>query len=167
MATWIDASTDAYWYSFDSAISYLGDGDWECVGNGGWAIIEKYDSPLKSQYDEYTYIYTGENVTVSGIRIYYSFAKIEYWDFPNNFTFSTNYARESTLIPNGLLEGNQIQEWVFEPDIDERITQILFPFGFGSNYASTAIVTKIELRTSITPDNLWRDYRNTKESISV
>jgi len=157
---WIDASTDVYWYG----PTYAGGGHWIFPSNGGDYLYETYNTPLKQQYDEYTYAYTGENVTVSGIRIYYSFTKIEPWDAPNNFQFETNYARVSPLVPYGLASGTTMQEWTFDPDIDERVTKIIVPWGFGDTYASTAIITKIELRTSISPDPVWRDYRNTRES---
>lgn len=173
MATWIDASTDVYWQWFNAYIGeyvsegYLGSGHWAFDGNGIDSLEEPPTSPLKQQYDEYTYAYSGENITVSGIRLYYSFELDAEWGSqPNNFQFETNYARVSTLIPNGLVSGTTVQEWTFDPDIDERIDKIIIPFGFSDNYAITAIITKIELLTNLSPDPLWRDYRNTRERIS-
>lgn len=169
MATWIDASTNVYWYDssrYSFYPTYIGGGHWTFPGNGGQDFYENSRSPLRRQPIPYTYLYTGENVTVSGIRLYYSFALEGEWPNPNNFQFQTNYARLSTLVTNGMVSGSTMQEWTFDPDIDERITRIIVPWGFGDTYASTAIITKIELRTSIAPDAVWQDYRNTRERIS-
>lgn len=143
LMAWIDASTDVYWHG----PTYAGDGHWIFPYNGGEYLYETDNTPLK---------------TVSGIRIYYSFTKPLY--APNNFQFETNYARVSPLVHYGLASGTTMQEWTFDPDIDERVIKIIVPWGFGDYYASTAIITKIELRTSLSPDAVWKDYQNTRES---
>ena len=162
MAIWIDASTDEYWQYLNpytseySSYGYLGGGHWAFEVDGIGTLDESPTSPVSPVY--------GDVVTVSGIRVYYSFTKIEPYDTPTNFQFETNYARVSPLVPYGLASGETFQEWTFDPDIDERITKIIVPCGFSDDYASTAIITKIELRTSLSPDSVWKDYRNARES---
>jgi len=158
---WIDASSNVYW----TGATYMGGGLWTFPNNGGNDLYEQSPSPFEAQYDEYTYTYTGENVTVSGIRIYYTFELAEGWPNPDKFKFETNYARISPGVDcaGDLVAGSTVQEWLYDPDIDERIVLIYVPWGFGDNYATTAIITKIEVRTSIETER-WMDYVGSVES---
>ncbi len=172
---WINASTSEYWGEYNYYDGnyyhngYLGNGHWEWDNTGIDKLSEMPDSPIKPVYNEYNYTYSFKNKTVSGIRIHYSFSRDTEgsYDPPESrFQFETNFSRMSPYINDPMVNGSFIQEWTFDPEVEERITKIIIPWGFSGYYSDTAIITKIELFVIDDSVNQWTSFVGTTEYLT-